>query len=86
MKKIYFISLVASIAVLVFTGVASPTSAHDVRQRPAKVRKTVKKLAASYVCPMHSDIRSKSRGECPKCGMELVGERRSRDRAFVLVR
>ena len=79
MKKIYFaITLVGIIAVLAFTGVASPTSSHDGRQRPAKVRKKVKKPSATYVCPMHPDMRSKSRGECAKCGMELVEERRSR--------
>jgi Heavy metal binding domain len=83
MKKIYFtITLVAALAV---NGVASPTTTRDVQQRPAKVRKKVKKGAVGYVCPMHPDMRSKSRGECPKCGMELVGERRSRDRAFVPV-
>lgn len=82
-KKIYFIAI---ITLLAFTGVASPGSAHDARQLAAKVRKKVKKPTATYVCPMHRDMRSKSRGECPKCGMELVGERRSRNRAFVLVR
>ena len=76
--------LIAIIAALALTGVAGPTSAKDVRQqRPAKVRKKVKKQTASYVCPMHPDMRSKSRGECPKCGMDLVGQRRSKDRAFV---
>ena len=28
-----------------------------------------------YVCPMHSDVRSKSHGTCPKCLMELVAEK-----------
>jgi hypothetical protein len=78
MKKTHFISLIAIIAALAFTSVASPTSTRDVRQRPAKVRKKVKKGAVSYICPMHPDMRSKSRGECPKCGMKLVVERRSR--------
>jgi uncharacterized paraquat-inducible protein A len=78
-------SLVAIIALMTFTAVASPTSARDVQQRPAKVRKKVKKGTARYVCPMHPDMRSKSHGECPKCGMELVSERRSKDRAFVPV-
>jgi hypothetical protein len=77
MKKIYF--AITLLAVLALTGVASPTSSHDARQRPAKVRKKVKKQTASYVCPMHPDMRSKSRGECPKCGMDLVAERRSRN-------
>lgn len=25
-----------------------------------------------YVCPMHEDVTSKSRGTCPKCKMKLV--------------
>ena len=25
-----------------------------------------------YVCPMHEDVTSKSRGVCPKCKMKLV--------------
>lgn len=83
LERIMKILFIAIIAALGLTGVTSPTSAHDERQRPAKVRKKVKKQTASYVCPMHPDMRSKSRGECPKCGMELVGERRSKDRAFV---
>jgi Heavy metal binding domain len=36
-----------------------------------------RRLAISYVCPMHLDIRSNSRGTCPKCLMDLVAERRS---------
>ena len=79
------ISLIAIIALMMFTAVASPTPTRDMQQRPAKVRKKVKKGGVNYVCPMHPDMRSKSRCECPKCGMELVGERRSRDRAFVPV-
>ena len=91
-RKIYatFASLVAVISALAFAGPTS-TSAHDghqhqreqqhaaaghVRRRAAKARKRVRRRAVSYVCPMHPDMRSKSRGECPKCGMELVAERR----------
>ena len=28
--------------------------------------------AATYVCPMHSDVTSSGPGECTECGMELV--------------
>ena len=28
-----------------------------------------------YVCPMHEDVTSKSRGTCPKCKMKLVRKR-----------
>ena len=27
---------------------------------------------ADYFCPMHADVRSTSRGNCPVCGMALV--------------
>ena len=87
MKKIYiaFASLVAVIATLVFAGPASivahekhqqrqHTASDHVRRRAAKARKRVRQHAVNYVCPMHPDMRSKSRGECPKCGMELVTE------------
>ena len=85
--KIYFkfASLIAVVASLLFAG---PTSkaAHDghVHRRAVKVRKRIRKQAVSYVCPMHPDMRSRSRGECAKCGMDLVSERRSKDRAVVL--
>jgi predicted RNA-binding Zn-ribbon protein involved in translation (DUF1610 family) len=84
MKKIYiaFASFIAVIATLVFAGPASTvahqkhqhTASDHVRRRAAKARKRVRQHAVNYVCPMHPDMRSKSRGECPKCGMELVTE------------
>lgn len=70
-------SFVVIITALVFTGVANETSAPDVPKRPARVRKRMKKRTVNYVCPMHPDMRSKSRGECPKCGMDLVKARNS---------
>lgn len=84
MKKIYiaFASLVAVVAALVFAGPASTvaqkhqhTASEHVRRRAAKARKRVRQHAVKYVCPMHPDMHSKSRGECPKCGMELVIEK-----------
>lgn len=89
-----FASFIAVIASLLFAGTTSRaahdenhqrhTAANHVHRRVAKVRKRVRKQAVNYVCPMHPDMRSKSRGECAKCGMELVSERRSKDRAVVL--
>ena len=89
MKKIYiaFASLVAVIASLVFAGPASTvaqqkqqqrnqhTASQHVRRRAAKARKRVRQHAVNYVCPMHPDMHSKTRGECPKCGMALVIEK-----------
>ena len=78
-KNIYFTitSLVVIIAALAFTSVASQTSPRNTQKRPAKVRKKAQKRPVGYVCPMHPDMRSKSRGECAKCGMDLVVERRN---------
>lgn len=45
--------------VSVVAQVASPTS-------QAQAAKTV------YVCPMHPEVKSKKRGKCPKCKMDLV--------------
>jgi hypothetical protein len=32
------------------------------------------KQEAIYTCPMHPEVRSKTPGKCPKCGMTLVPE------------
>ena len=42
----------------------------------AKARRKANRQRISYVCPMHRDIRSKSRGTCPKCLMDLVAHKR----------
>ena len=31
-------------------------------------------VAHVYLCPMHSDVRQASPGQCPKCGMALLPE------------
>ena len=41
-----------------------------------KANRKASRRAVSYVCPMHPDIREKSRGTCPKCLMDLVAEPR----------
>jgi protein SCO1 len=35
-------------------------------------RKTSQKAVRQYTCPMHSAVKVKSAGRCPKCGMNLV--------------
>src|SRR5215207_6850845 len=52
------------------------------RQRVKVQRKAIRRRPAiSYVCPMHLDIHSNSRGTCPKCLMDLVAEGRDAKRA-----
>lgn len=47
------------------------------KKRVKSKRKSVRRRqTVSYVCPMHPDIRSNSRGTCPKCLMDLVAEKR----------
>nr|MDQ3805580.1 hypothetical protein [Acidobacteriota bacterium] len=41
-----------------------------------RARRRDSKRAVAYVCPMHPDIRERSRGTCPKCLMDLVAEPR----------
>jgi hypothetical protein len=50
--------------------------ASHARRRAAKARRRSARRAVSYVCPMHPDVRSRTRGECPKCGMTLVAAKR----------
>jgi cytochrome oxidase Cu insertion factor (SCO1/SenC/PrrC family) len=41
------------------------------KQAPHNSKKSTKKAEHTYSCPMHSDVTSKSKGKCPKCGMDL---------------
>jgi len=54
--------------VLTFIPVQAQTP-HHVSKTPAK--KSKQKPQATYSCPMHPDVKSKSAGRCPKCGMDL---------------
>lgn len=49
--------------------------ARSARQR-ARARRRAGRQTVAYVCPMHPDIRQRSRGTCPKCLMELEAEPR----------
>ena len=49
--------------------------ARSARQR-ARTRMRAGRQTVAYVCPMHPDIRERSRGTCPKCLMELEAEPR----------
>ena len=48
------------LCVFVFTPVSAITTKQS-QQKPQAV----------YSCPMHPDVKSKSKGRCPKCGMDL---------------
>lgn len=40
-------------------------------QQSLQQKKASPKVAKSYACPMHSEVKSTRRGKCPKCGMDL---------------
>lgn len=66
-KRFLFVPLLA--AVFVFPlGVDSPVAAAQ-KERSAHSKKPAQ---FHYVCPMHDDVTSKSRGICRKCKMKLV--------------
>ncbi|HZI48425.1 MAG TPA: heavy metal-binding domain-containing protein [Pyrinomonadaceae bacterium] len=86
-----FTSCIAVILMLAFAESPSAFAIHDHYQRQehgqvvsrrnraavkrVKARRQVRQREISYVCPMHSDIRSKSPSTCPKCMMKLVAEK-----------
>jgi hypothetical protein len=93
MKTKIYITLASCIIVftLAFVEPASASATHDGHHhknnnrvtKPARPRarahKKASRRAISYVCPMHTDIREKSSGTCPKCLMDLVAERARRE-------
>jgi cytochrome oxidase Cu insertion factor (SCO1/SenC/PrrC family) len=40
-------------------------------QQATQQKKTAAKVAKSYSCPMHPEVKSTKHGKCPKCGMAL---------------
>lgn len=55
---------------LVTVGVEAQAQSTASGRTPQK-KVSSSKTAKSYVCPMHSEVKSTRRGKCPKCGMDL---------------
>jgi len=86
-----FTACIAVILMQAFAESPSAFAVHDHNQRQqhrqvlsrrnraavkrVKARRNVRWREISYSCPMHSDIRSKSPGTCPKCLMKLVADK-----------
>jgi hypothetical protein len=47
-------------------------AAFGVDVQPARSATTMSSPEQIYVCPMHPEVKQKSPGKCPKCGMALV--------------
>ena len=63
---------IATLALIICAIASIPVQAqtlHHASKTPAK--KSKQKAQATYSCPMHPDVKSKSAGRCPKCGMDL---------------
>lgn len=60
----------------------SATSTYDAHALPTGQKKPSvhqkRVVEVQYVCPMHADVKAKSRGKCPKCQMTLVKKRSSK--------
>ena len=67
-KRNLIAPLLAAVTVFSVAGVYSPVVTAQ-KERSAHSKKPAQ---FHYVCPMHEDITSKTRGTCRKCKMKLV--------------
>src|SRR5687768_10647208 len=58
------ITLVLLVCALAFVPAHAQTPHHNSKTAKKKAQQT-------YSCPMHPDVKAKSKGKCPKCGMAL---------------
>ncbi len=66
MKSIYFNTLAALAVALLLCSAAPAARAQATSRAPKGVAKAV-----VYSCPMHPEVKSKKKGRCPKCKMDL---------------
>ena len=61
-----YLKTLAALAFVLTTCAFAPTraAAHDPRAHAAT-------SAVVYTCPMHPEVKSKKKGTCPKCKMDL---------------
>jgi len=67
-KRFLIVPLLAAAFIFTAAGVYSPVVTAQ-KERSAHSKKQAQ---FHYVCPMHEDVTSKSRGVCRKCKMKLV--------------
>src|SRR5689334_24924849 len=63
MNKAILILMVCALAFI--PAQAQQVHAHSVQKSDKS------KGEVTYSCPMHPDVKAKSKGKCPKCGMDL---------------
>jgi cytochrome oxidase Cu insertion factor (SCO1/SenC/PrrC family) len=59
-----------TLSLLIGTVAFGPVYAQQ-KSRTKKTAPSKQASPANYSCPMHPDVKAKSKGRCPKCGMDL---------------
>lgn len=49
-------------------------AAFGLKVEPAASAKNTSPIGATYICPMHPEVKQPAPGKCPKCGMALVAK------------
>jgi cytochrome oxidase Cu insertion factor (SCO1/SenC/PrrC family) len=70
------LALIALVLAPAMSGASVTHARHNHSQHAATAaaqspRRQQQRAAATYVCPMHSDVTSSKPGRCPECGMDL---------------
>jgi len=64
------VKILLTLSLLICTLAFGPVYAQK-KSPSKKTAQSKQQPEASYSCPMHPDVKSKSKGKCPKCGMDL---------------
>lgn len=67
-----------ALTVMIFGGIAAEAQGFAKaggREQSSEKKKTATRQVKSYSCPMHPEVKSTKRGQCPKCKMDLRLER-----------
>ena len=70
MKKLHFIAAIFLSQILFFTA-CSDNNSNPKSEQLAKDE--------TYTCTMHNEVMSVRRGKCPKCAMNLVKQKMTKD-------
>ena len=74
LSRLMAVPLVLAALLLMTTNSYHAPVVSAVQKEPAADPK--KAAPVEYVCPMHAEVQSTSRGVCPKCHMTLVKKRK----------
>lgn len=81
MKKIIFIALITAVyfsaSAQDMPGMNMPMKKSETKKTSATMKSSKPVEKASYTCVMHPEIHAGKPGNCPKCGMKLVKEKRT---------